>query len=648
MDQLSELKERIDRYQVITFDVFDTLLIRAFAKPKDLFKCIESSVKKSGFSEIRVKSEIVARKRSLYEEIRLDEIYDENPSLTPEMKALEVRFEENCVLANQEMKAIYDYCRSCGKRIFIISDMYLPKGVIERILRKNGYEGWDKIYVSETYRKSKSAGSLFHLFLSEQKIRPESVLHIGDNPCSDGKKARELGMSVFLYEKPIDRFLKSKREKLFIKQNDDLTASMVLGLLHAFPQDKEIGYWERFGHHFAGPVLVGYVNWLRKKFELDKIDHVLFVGRDGYILQKLFEKMGGETPSTYLFAPRYLSALCAAKSACNGSLSDFNNTHLSTAVDYFVLKKVLAKDLIVPRTKNERECLDFLMSVVPNLEERLEDELKEYKEYLEFTNIPEKGRLAVVDSCSIHLSSQKLLQSFLPSSTCIGYYWWIQNGFRKEDLEVYETRTFQESHNSKFIDWDLMEFIMTAPYPGVSYIKDCKVIFQSPHSNEVVRNQIFLLMEKGVLQFAEEYIRVFSCAEPDWNAEALSAWINLFCLYPSLEDRDHFSIIKHADDAANLRWSDCIKSWSMKYPADVYVTIFGKKFRLLFVNKVGLRDNCYYLVFRVPLFRIKDRGNLKRWYFAGIPILEREIAFREISFRLFRIVTLLKLRERVR
>lgn len=54
---LSSLYKRIDEVSVVSFDIFDTLLLRPYIKPEDLFLHIEKIYGRSGFAEQRMNAE---------------------------------------------------------------------------------------------------------------------------------------------------------------------------------------------------------------------------------------------------------------------------------------------------------------------------------------------------------------------------------------------------------------------------------------------------------------------------------------------------------------------------------------------------------------------------------------------------------------
>ena len=135
--------EAISEYQYVSFDIFDTLLIRSVLKPEDIFTKIDEDHKFGtlNFKEYRINAFIKACQ--LYEnetcqEVTFDQIYECIDSRFKEYKKFELEYESKCLFPNNSIKEIYDYCRKSKKTIILISDMYLPKNVISEILIKSG------------------------------------------------------------------------------------------------------------------------------------------------------------------------------------------------------------------------------------------------------------------------------------------------------------------------------------------------------------------------------------------------------------------------------------------------------------------------------------------------------------------------------
>ncbi|MBQ8945390.1 MAG: hypothetical protein IJ058_01100 [Lachnospiraceae bacterium] len=195
--------------QVISFDVFDTLIIRSGLKtPSDLFDLIHPD--DSTFKSRRIEAERKAREQLSLEDIKLEEIYKElyedlrERQEVQEAMALEISTELSVCRANPEALEFFNTVRKVGKRVVITSDMYLNRPTIENILTNCGYDLTGvNVYVSSEYGKTKRTSNLFREVLREEGMegREGEVLHIGDNLIADYISPRKIGMKSFLYNR---------------------------------------------------------------------------------------------------------------------------------------------------------------------------------------------------------------------------------------------------------------------------------------------------------------------------------------------------------------------------------------------------------------------------------------------------------------
>ena len=204
----------ISRADIISFDVFDTLVIRSVKTPSDVFDLVESAYNTessakaiSGYKSIRMNAEQKARRESVYNEITLEEIFNNlndiyGVEVCNRLKEIELKTELEVCHTNDEMAAFYRRMKDEGKRIVIVSDMYLSGEEIGRILEKCGFADYERLYVSSDYRKTKRDGSLFDQVITDCCVTDVSrILHIGDHPRSDYSVPKNKGLKAFLYRK---------------------------------------------------------------------------------------------------------------------------------------------------------------------------------------------------------------------------------------------------------------------------------------------------------------------------------------------------------------------------------------------------------------------------------------------------------------
>ena len=319
-EAINELLGQIDRYSCVSFDMFDTLIKRDCYKPTELFQFMEVEIDKkyhiqSHFASLRIFAEREAIHASLEEEITIDEIYNKlhlnlSAAEMENIKSREQDLEYEFCQWNPLMKPVYKYCLEHKKKIVIISDMYLPKTLIDRILRKLGIH-YDALFISSEVKKRKSRGGLFCFAMQSLNLKPTDILHVGDNIKSDFLMPKRLGiravhiptrsyMNLFL-----DKNLYSKSSAYanlcaFIQNHSAVHGwdTLFLG------KKSEMDYFAQAGYEAEGPVLYGFVKWLSEQFQKNQIEKVFFLARDGQVMQKAFRKLGMDIPQEYIFASR--------------------------------------------------------------------------------------------------------------------------------------------------------------------------------------------------------------------------------------------------------------------------------------------------------------------------------------------------------
>lgn len=199
-------------YDVISFDIFDTLLLRPFKRPSDLFHIIGKRLNFEGFSfsfyRLRTEIEKELREEKYRKigsrEITIYDIYREIEKRTDIQyeKGLreEIQAEFEYCFANPYMMQVYKILRRQGKKIIATSDMYIPNEIMSRLLLKCGYDEFEQIYVSCDYECSKNSNgrNLFDIVKRDNSGR--SIIHIGDNRISDIERAEREGIQVKYYK----------------------------------------------------------------------------------------------------------------------------------------------------------------------------------------------------------------------------------------------------------------------------------------------------------------------------------------------------------------------------------------------------------------------------------------------------------------
>lgn len=297
------------KYDLISFDIFDTLLLRPFKKPSDLFMLVGQHFGIMDYCTIRMDAEEEARKKNLLlrgnREVTIDEIYEivsQKTGIDKEI-GIKVEFETELELcyANPYMQRVFDILKFQNKKIVIVSDMYYGKQMMIELLNHLGYSGFDDVIVSCDYNCTKRDGKLFDILLEKYKNVGNNIIHIGDNRISDIVKAEEKGISTYHYVS-----INEKGEKYRATNMSHLIGSAYEGIVNSQLHNgiKTYSPYYEVGFVYAGLYVMGFCSWLHKKAKEKNITKMLFLAREGDIYQKVFKELFDDIETEYVLWSR--------------------------------------------------------------------------------------------------------------------------------------------------------------------------------------------------------------------------------------------------------------------------------------------------------------------------------------------------------
>lgn len=340
-----EFAKRLTQYDVISFDVFDTLVFRPFSNPADLFFIVGEKLKYLDFERIRREMEWRARQKAKEQrnsyEVTLQDIYRELEEqagilMTKGMQA-EVETELELCFGNPYMLEVFKHLKRCGKKIICTSDMYLSSAVIREMVEKCGFRGIKNYFISCEYAKSKGDGALYRV-VEKALGSDKTYIHIGDHPVSDVGKAKEAGWHAELYRNVNIAGMPYRAEDMSV-----VTGSMYRGIVNAHIHNGLKAYSQEYelGFIYGGLFVLGYCQWIHEYVKTHEIDKVLFLARDGDILKqayvKLYPEESGEGRTEYV----YWSRLAAAKMAAGYYKYDYFRRFIDHKVNQdYTLKQI--------------------------------------------------------------------------------------------------------------------------------------------------------------------------------------------------------------------------------------------------------------------------------------------------------------------
>ena len=287
------LIEKLSSYDVVSFDIFDTLIFRAVDTPIDVFYYIGEKLGIPNFRGIRIWAEYDARikhkEASGHMEINLQDIWKnlvedvgDICSIESGME-LELNAELSLCYANPFMLEVWNRLKSLGKEIVIVSDMYLSSSMLEIILTNAGYMDIPRIYVSCEHGVSKADGKLYKLV--KQEHSGKSIIHIGDNLHSDIKMARKNGLDVYHYP--------NINGQTMLYRPFDMSyligsAYRAIVSAHIYNGRNSYSMEYEYGFIYGGLFVLGYCRYIHDYCKNHEIDKILFLSRDGDILMQVY------------------------------------------------------------------------------------------------------------------------------------------------------------------------------------------------------------------------------------------------------------------------------------------------------------------------------------------------------------------------
>lgn len=304
-----------------TFDVFDTCLVREWARPVDILVAAARRVAddETLVSEIvrrRQHAEPAAAARAGREAVTLDAIYAELRDLAPlgvdvrALQAAELAVEREALRPVRAAAERVAAARAAGRRVIFVSDMFLPAAEIRAGLERFGIaRPGDPLYVSGELGVHKPSGNLFERVLEAEGLEPTEVVHTGDNPLGDDAAPAGRGIAVepMAWAAP-NRF---ERELLAHGQGPRHVLARLAGLargqrVQRVPEEGWLADAGSVAADVVAPLFCAFTAWALRSGREEGIDRLYFVSRDSQVLLRAAAALRreGDPEVSYLYGSR--------------------------------------------------------------------------------------------------------------------------------------------------------------------------------------------------------------------------------------------------------------------------------------------------------------------------------------------------------
>jgi FMN phosphatase YigB (HAD superfamily) len=217
--------------------------------------------------------------------------------------------------------------RLSAKRTLFLSDFYMPTTAIQELL---SHHGIDEIVseglVSCDVGYNKRSGRLYG-HLKEHYGAPADVhVHIGDNPWSDIKAAREAGINAIHFQPTEEHLRRLAREADFHDRQEALRKTIEALSHQALPPNVGRRDYYQLGRK-CSPLLVGFVLMAMERAVSDKVEALYFFTREGEFFLEIYRRLADA--DVLGFAPPRAALLMVSRLATfAGSLRTFSTTEL--------------------------------------------------------------------------------------------------------------------------------------------------------------------------------------------------------------------------------------------------------------------------------------------------------------------------------
>lgn len=496
---------------VISFDLFDTLVMRKTRSYTDVFELLDIKLHDEGiiipdFAKRRLFSE---KELSKDKPPRLEQIYDRvlkssgGCSFSVEdLAKREWELDYSLLVGREAVREMFDSFVSMGKKVVITTDSYYSKEQITRVLDKFGFSGYDDLFVSCEYGTAKTQ-ELFSV-LSDKYIG-KRILHIGDDEFADIEKAKSHGIDAFRIYSAVDLFdalggLGAEEE--IISLSDRVKMGLFLARIFNDPfwfedEDQRLSVKDAsdIGYLFCGPMISDFTLWMNDSIERQGYDQVLFGARDGYLIEKLFQMLRTSTSHYYFHTSRTAAIRAGMESQDDidyvDSMKFFGSTEETLKVRFGI-------------DVNDVNSIDRNSAIL----EKGKQQRKNYHKYIDKLGIG-GGDLAFFDFVAKG-TTQMYLQRLFSQHMKGFYFLQLEPEFMADkdlDIEAFYADEGKDS-SAIFDNYYILETILTAPYPQMEEMDDegNPIYVKETRSDRDLK--VFDRAQRGIMEYFGDFLRI--------------------------------------------------------------------------------------------------------------------------------------------
>ena len=516
-----ELLRAIDESEAVSFDLFDTLLVRNVSSLDDLLSIIDirlrdKNINITDFVNIRTRAE---KKLSIGRAPRLDKIYGEVLNSTNELNAdaeelsiIEYAVDLDTIEARREMVTLVNEIIEMGKPVYITSDCYYSKTQLQEILKVIGVNKVTDIIVSCEYDTSKT-GNLFEKLIAIAGTK--NIIHIGDDTVADEESAKRHGIKAFRIYSAIE--LLELIGGLNLLYNDQSLSDRIrIGMFTAnlfnspfqFEDDsKYINVNSPFdiGYLFAAPMVMDFTRWFEEKTIELGIENRWLCARDGFLLRRLYEVMYPDVRVEYFYTSR-ISAIRAGMDSFEdieyvdsmkftGEVED--NLRTRFGID---IACISGDDI----DEDESGLLKYVKPIIQNSIVKRENN----KKYINSLNVKD-GDISLFDFVAKG-TSQLYIQKLVNNHIKGLYFMQLEPQFMKDmNLDIIPFYKEEEREKSAiFENYYILETLLTSPEASVDEFDDNGTPVFAIETRSERDIDCVMKAQNGIVEYTKKFLQL--------------------------------------------------------------------------------------------------------------------------------------------
>lgn len=524
----SELMQKALLYDVVSFDLFDTLIMRKVLFPSDVFELVDDRIRQHGIMIEDFPAKRMACEKELSKERapRLVEIYShmkqtyQIAEIEPEqMAVLEWEIDCGLLVPRREVCRLLSDLEARGKKVYIVTDSYYSKKQIVRILKKCGITRYTDVFVSCEYGTGKAQG-LFYEF--KEIVDAWSYLHIGDDVTADVVGAEKQGITSSRIYSGVD-FLEQAGYMGLWDDTECLSDRIKTGMFVAdvfnspFQFETEecrIGVHTAYdiGYVFFAPMICDFVLWFREQVEKYQLENILFCARDGYLVKQLYDELCNQISSVYFLTSRMAAIRAGVES--EEDIRDVGNMKFSGSL-FEQLEERFGIRIREPEAQEDgqAELLDYAQEIL----ERAAISRKNYHTYIERLGLKdgETGFFDFVAKGTTQMYMGRLMEQHLKG---IYFLRLEKEQMREKNLDIISFYDAEEMNNSViFRDYYILETMLTAPMPSVKEFDEGGNPLYAKETRKESDIRCFQEAQEGIRGYFRDYLKLCPISARETN-----------------------------------------------------------------------------------------------------------------------------------